>query len=218
MFSKIMLGYFGYNYSQVIKEGYPRWTEGNVPRVDTATNVRSGPYWGPPFNYNRLKPQSLGQFGYYVPDKAGSHNFKFGWDWMIEGLNFYRDQIDPGANWCAPDCSAGPIRYYDNSSLGRPNNVDEILMTNLPTLARDRNQKWDFYIQDTWTINERVTVNLGVRIGSQYMYYEDTDRTPYLGGRVPRVLPHRPGCGSRSEELVERGTPPRAGLGSDGRR
>jgi hypothetical protein len=135
LFSKIMLGYFGYNYSQVIKQGTPLYTEGNPPRVDTATNMVSGPYWGPPFNYNRWKPQSLGQFGYYLPDKAGSHNFKFGWDWLVDGFNYYRQEIAPGANWCAPNCSAGPIRYYDNSNLGRPNNVDEIRFTNDPNFS-----------------------------------------------------------------------------------
>ncbi len=38
MFSKIMIGFFGYNFSQVYKQGTPRYDE-VPPRIDTATEV-----------------------------------------------------------------------------------------------------------------------------------------------------------------------------------
>jgi hypothetical protein len=115
---------------------------------------------------------------WYVPNKAGSHDFKFGWDWQIDSNQF---------GW---NTNSGPIRYRDNSRLGAapagaPADqlaaVDELELVNVPTLNDDRNRHTDIFAQDVWTLNERVTLSLGVRFGRQSLYYLASAQTPVLG-------------------------------------
>ena len=82
----------------------------NPPRIDQATNIRQGAGWNntnPPFTFNRWKPQVSLMANYYMPNKvAGSHDWKFGFDWQIDSSQY-------GSN-----ANSGPIRYFDNTTLG----------------------------------------------------------------------------------------------------
>jgi outer membrane receptor protein involved in Fe transport len=171
LFSNILVGHFGFGWPMTPAVD----PDTNPPRIDLTTGQQRGAGWQP-FTLDRWKPQSTGQFNYYVPSAAGSHDFKFGWDWQIDSYGF-------GANE-----NSGPLRYRDRSSLGpcspcatgQLGRVDEINFYNVPTANDDRNKHWDFYAQDIWAPNDRLTVTLGVRYGRQEMYYVGSTQTPIL--------------------------------------
>ena len=166
VFTNVMVGHFGFGWPMV-----PQVDPATRPaRIDTATGNQRGAGWQP-FTFNRYKPQSTGQLNWYVPSAAGSHDFKFGWDWQIDSRQF---------GW---NTNSGAIRYRDNSNLGPPcpgcqdpgqlGAVDEIDFVNVPTMNDDRNMHTDLYAQDIWTINDRMTLTLGARFGRQSIYYLD---------------------------------------------
>ncbi len=171
VFSNVMVGHFGFGWPMV-----PAVDPNEKPaRIDTATNNQRGAGWQP-FTWYRYKPQSTGQVSYYVPDKAGSHDFKFGWDWQIDSSQF---------GW---NTNSGTLRYRDNSNLGSATTgapgqlgqVDEIDFFNVPTLNDDRNQHTDLYAQDVWTVSDRMTLTIGARFGRQSLYYLGSSQTPVL--------------------------------------
>lgn len=155
----------------------------NPPRFDQATSIATGAGWNPnltgtpPFTFERWKPQVTATANYYVPDAAGSHDFKFGYDWQIDSRKF-------GAN-----SNSGHIRYIDDSSMGRPNDVDQVALFSMPAEgqinADSRNQHHDFFAQDTWTLNPRLTLNLGLRFGRQRTYFLSSESTPLLADFFP---------------------------------
>jgi outer membrane receptor protein involved in Fe transport len=152
----------------------------NPPRIDSATSLRSGAGWNPtnpPFTSVRWKPQVTATVNYYVPNQAGSHDWKLGFDWQIDSSQY-------GSN-----SNSGPIRYFDNSQLGRPANVDEIALFSVPENgqvgADNRNLTTAFFAQDTWSLNDRLTLNLGFRFGRQRAYYLSSELTPYFSEFFP---------------------------------
>lgn len=166
--SNIMVGYFGYEWQMV-----PTVDPGaKPPRLDTATSVQAGAGWAP-FTSNRWKPQSTGQFNYHLPtERAGSHDLKVGWDWQID------------RNGPAWSDASGAIRYLDNSQYGKPTSipdvfVDRVLFANVPNQGQtDHNQHTDFFAQDVWRVNGRLSLTLGARVGRQNIYYTDVANDP----------------------------------------
>ena len=138
---------------------------GKEPRIEATTSRRSGAGWQP-FTRRRWKPQSTGQFNYYVPIGSGSHDFKFGWDWQI-------DSELRGNN-----TNSGAVRYLDDANDGRPHNVDRVYLVGVPNLVENPNMHADFFAQDVWTVNNRLTITLGFRVGSQILSYLDSDNVP----------------------------------------
>ncbi len=171
LYSNIQVNHFGFGWPMTPAVDPAT----SPPRLDEGSNIWSGAGWRP-FTFNRWKPHSTGQFNYYLPTASGSHDFKFGWDWQIDERQF---------GWNA---NSGAVRYLDNSSQdpARPLNVDEIRFESYPNFNYDRNTHYDFYLQDVWTINDRLTLNAGVRIGSQYMAYLESNNVP--GGPCDAAL------------------------------
>ena len=162
LYSNIMVGHMGTTWPMVPK-GDP--INGNEPRIDLSTDVRSGAGWQP-FTRNRWKPQSAGQFNYYVPIGSGSHDFKFGWDWQI-------DSELRGFN-----TNSGGIRYRDDPARGRPNSVHQVDLVGVPNLVDNHNTHLDLFVQDIWTVGNRLTLFAGARIGSQKLSYLESDNSP----------------------------------------
>jgi len=166
--STILVGYFGDEWLAV-----PTVDPGaKPPRLDTATSVQSGAGWAP-FASSRWKPQSTGQFNYHLPTpRAGSHDLKIGWDWQID------------RNGPAWSDASGAIRYLDNSAFGKPTSIpdvftDRILFANVPNQGQtDHNQHTDFFAQDIWRVNDRLSLTLGLRVGRQDIYYTDIKNDP----------------------------------------
>lgn len=171
LYSNIQVNHFGFGWPMVPAVDPAT----NPPRVDSGTDKLTGAGFGV-FTFNRWKPHSTGQFNYYLPTSSGSHDFKFGWDWQIDEEQF---------GW---NSNSGAIQYRDNSSQdpARPHNVNEVLFWSVPNFNYDRNTHWDFFFQDVWTINDRLTVNAGIRVGSQFIGYKASNNVP--GGPCDAAL------------------------------
>ena len=163
LYSNIQVNHFGFGWPMV--PAVDPATQ--PPRVDLNNGFVTGAGWGT-FTWFRWKPHTTGQFNYYLPTDAGSHDLKFGWDWQIDESQF---------GW---NSNSGAIRYRDDSgqSPARPHDVSQVDFWSVPNLAYDRNTHMDFYVQDVWTVTDRFTINAGVRIGTQRMGYLDSDNVP----------------------------------------
>jgi hypothetical protein len=171
LFSSFLVGYFGLQWPMV-----PAVDPATHPaRIDLTTGQQRGAGWQP-FASARMKPQSNGQLSYYVPSAAGSHDFKFGYEWVLDSYSY------------GHDTTSGAFRYRDSSALGPCNPcaqgqlgaVNEIQFYNVPTFPDDRNTHTDIYAQDIWSPNDRLTLTLGVRYGRQNMHYESASVEPVL--------------------------------------
>lgn len=171
LYSNIQVNHFGFGWPMVPAVDPAT----SPPRVDTGTDRLTGAGFGV-FTFNRWKPHSTGQFNYYLPTSSGSHDFKFGWDWQIDERQF---------GW---NSNSGAIQYQDNSSQDplRPHNVNEVLFWSVPNFNYDRNTHWDFFVQDVWTVSDRLTINAGIRVGSQFIGYKGSNNVP--GGPCDAAL------------------------------
>ena len=162
LYSNIMIGHMGTIWPMTPAVDP---VNGKEPRIEATTSRRSGAGWQP-FTRRRWKPQSTGQFNYYVPIGTGSHDFKFGWDWQI-------DSELRGNN-----TNSGAVRYLDDAKEGRPHNVDRVYLVGVPNQVENPNMHADFFAQDVWTVNDRFTLTLGFRVGSQILSYLESDNRP----------------------------------------
>ena len=114
-------------------------------RIDLTTNQRSG-YHSAYQDQKRFKPQVYVSLSYFQDGWAGSHDFKFGYDWKRDRRKFFRDQpMD--------------IHYRDRNGL--PSEVD-LYNTNSESINDvEYNSVW---LQDNWKLNPRLTLNLGLRM------------------------------------------------------
>ncbi len=171
LYSNIQVNHFGFGWPMVPAVDPAT----KPPRYDAGTGNLTGAGFGV-FSFNRWKPHTTGQFNYYLPTDTGSHDLKFGWDWQIDEAQF---------GW---NSNSGAVEYQDNSSQdpARPHNVDEILFWSVPNFNYDRNTHLDMFFQDVWTISDRLTLNAGVRIGSQKIGYLGSNNVP--GGSCEAAL------------------------------
>ena len=110
---------------------------------------------------------------YYVPDAAGTHDFKIGYHWQI-------DSEAAGDN-----SESGAVRYLD--ARGRTN---QILLTSVPvdpSSPDTRNRRNEFFIQDTWSPNNSVTLTLGIRYTHQQTYFLDNAVNPLILQEYPWI-------------------------------
>jgi len=145
------------------------------PQVFRATNAVAGAGWNA-FSSSRKKPQVKAQLTHYLPNKGGSHDFKFGFE-------VFEDSYRYGHNG-----TSGPVRYsYAGADASQP--PDRIRFIDVgaasgygtdwtvgPTLDRH----YAGYVQDRWSPNERLTFTLGVRIDKQRVGYGDATRKPLI--------------------------------------
>ncbi len=118
LFSTILVGYFGLQWPMVPAVDPAT----NPPRIDVTTGQQRGAGWQP-FTSARMKPQSNGQFNYYLPAAKGSHDFKFGYEWVLDSYSY-------GHN-----TNSGTLRYRDLSS---PRSLQPLRPGAARTRERDR--------------------------------------------------------------------------------
>jgi Carboxypeptidase regulatory-like domain len=153
------------------------------PQVFRDTGAVAGAGWNS-FTTGRKKPQVKAQMTYFLP-KGGSHDFKFGYEYIYD---WYRFGIN-GSN--------GPVRY----SYPRAGAVADRIRFADTGKAGDFESTWRsspnidkhhaFYAQDRWTRN-RLSVTAGVRLDYQLLAYHDSTRVPEIHDLLPngtRIFP-----------------------------
>lgn len=167
LFTDVKVNLFGYDFPLGVKADY----KVNPPRLDTGTNFTSGSAWNA-FDLGRQKPQVIAQSTYFVPGKAGSHDLKFGFEYVLDIAKY------------AIDGRSGPIQYRDlNGAVNEIRFVDVGQNSDLGSSWRgsnDRDQRYSGYAQDRWNPNSRLTITGGVRWDYQRPYYLDGVRDPII--------------------------------------
>lgn len=173
LFTDLKVGLFGFGWPMAPAVDWKT----NAPRVDTGTTIETGAGWqagdaGGPFTFDRNKPQVTWTATYFLPEKAGSHDFKFGYEFANDQSKF------------ASNGASGPILYRDLNGA-----VNEIRIADLGTFesfgdawtgADDRNMKHAVFFQDRWSPVPRLTLTLGVRWERQQPHYEASIRQPVV--------------------------------------
>jgi Carboxypeptidase regulatory-like domain len=140
------------------------------PRINNNTNV-SGAAWDA-FDLARQKPQVIAQSTYFVPDKAGSHDLKVGFEYILDISKY----TITGAS--------GTTRYLDTN--GQPDQIQFVDVGTQSSLGSswlggdNRNQRYSGYVQDRWSPNNRTTITAGIRYDYQRPFYEQGVRDPII--------------------------------------
>jgi carboxypeptidase family protein len=108
----------------------------------------------------RYKPQLTASLSYFQQGWAGSHDFKFGTEIRRDRRIFIQDQ-------------PFNIFYRDRASL-----VNEVDIYNTPVEPTNDVNYRAGYVNDTWKLNEKLTLNLGLRIEHYTDGWPDQDVKP----------------------------------------
>jgi len=129
-------------------------------------------------------------------DLHGTHNFKFGFE---DGLSYnsYIYKVNGGIN-----------EIFDN---GTP---IQVIAYNTPATQKNYFRDTSLYLQDTWTVTRRITLDLGMRYDRFNTYYPAQKNDP--GQTFPQLFPLTPAAMQASRNFVDWNTvSPRLGLAFD---
>ena len=120
-------------------------------RINTSSNQRfDGGGHDSYQNQMRWKPQVYVALNYFKDGWAGSHDFKFGYDWKVDRRNFIQDQ---------------PFDiFYRDINVNNQEVVNQVDLYNTPTSPVNEVKYQSGWFADNWKINERLTVNVGGRL------------------------------------------------------
>ena len=142
------------------------------------------------FTTNRKKPQLKAQTTYYMPGtKAGSHDFKFGFEYLYDSYRYGHNGRSGPVRYSYPcgspsACSPDRIRFIDT---GDPNTYGTDW-----TVGPNLDVHYAGYAQDRWAPNNRLTFTLGVRYDFQRVGYGEAIRKPLITTALPdgtRIFP-----------------------------
>ncbi len=180
-------GKFRYNRTnqQVTAEdwGEPRWYHYGYHTDNwdgTALEIPAGfqvpHYWqnhGRIYEYNKLikYKQHLGADFTYFMYLGGEHAWKFGVQWVRQGEDTDRtinkNYPDVYFNW-GRDLIIGGINY-GQGIYGHYQVRGSEVTGPFGEFFNVHNDRWALYLQDSWTIADRLTLNLGIRAESEYI-------------------------------------------------
>ena len=153
----------------------PRGAAANIPAIyRSAPGLQTGSGWNA-FATFRSKPQVKAQATYYLPGKAGSHDFKFGFEDIYDSYHFgINGQSGPyRLSYATPTSpTADRIRFVDTGLPGDYNNGW--------TAGANIDQHYAVYAQDRWAFNNRVSLTAGVRFDYQDVGYKEGVRKPEI--------------------------------------
>ena len=140
MFAEVRGGQFGYNWPLVPN------ANATGPRIqDLTTSIVTGPNLHR--QQNRRRNQVLGSLSYFKDGLAGSHDFKFGGEVFHETFfeEFFPTSYGNQTISYKRNGAASEVELFD------PGAIEATLMT------------YSFYANDTWRINNRLTLTPGLR-------------------------------------------------------
>ena len=155
----------------------------NPPKTFRTTGAVAGAGWNA-FTTARKKPQVKAQLTYYLPEKAGSHDFKFGFESILDSYRYGHNGTSGGIRYsypCASPAACGPdrIRFVDTGVASDYGNGW--------TVGPNTDLHYSGYVQDRWAPNTKLTFTVGLRMDYQKVGYGDAVRKPVLtaGGIFP---------------------------------
>jgi outer membrane receptor protein involved in Fe transport len=154
------------------------------PRSGTASDIaaiyrsvsglQTGSGWNA-FTSTRSKPQVKVQMTYFLPDKGGSHDMKFGFEDLYDNYRIgINGQSGPyRLSYATPtSATADRIRFIDTGAPGD--------YLNGWTPSANTDQHYAGYLQDRWSPTNRLSVTLGVRFDYQRVGYTEGLRKPEI--------------------------------------
>jgi hypothetical protein len=126
----------------------------NIQNVPASTETGAAPYQ---FANPAWVLKWTAGGSWYKPNFAGTHNFQFGFEWG-DSYNSYIYNVNQGIN-----------EILNTDSTGKPSN--QVLAYNTPTTQKNYFRDTSFYVQDTWTLKRRLTLDLGLRYDKFRTYY-----------------------------------------------
>lgn len=98
---------------------------------------------------------------WYKGNWHGTHNLQFGFEWG-ENYNSYIYNVNQGIN-----------AIYNSNPSTQPvfSQPFQVVAYNTPTTQKNYFRDTSFYLQDTWSIKRRLTLNLGMRYDRFTTYY-----------------------------------------------
>ena len=134
------------------------WTP---PRQDTATSIWSNTGGNNGYqDQKRYKPQFYTTLSYFKDGWKGSHDLRTGFDWKRDRRSLFNDQ--PFDIWYRDNNGAlAQVDLYNSSVTG----INDVVYT----------AGW---INDTWKVSNRLTLNLGVRIENYKDQWPDQSLVP----------------------------------------
>jgi hypothetical protein len=132
-----------------------------APRIDTATNIISDRGGNNGYqNQLRYKPQFYTTLSYFKDGWKGSHDFKTGFDWKRDRKSLYNPQ-------------PFEVQYRDNN-----NALSAVDLYNSPVTGINDVVYTAGWINDTWKVANRLTINLGVRLEHYVDQWPDQSLEP----------------------------------------
>ncbi len=146
----------------------------SAPKLFRTTTAVAGAGWNA-FSTYRKKPQVKAQLTYYLPEKAGSHDFKFGFESILDSYRYGHNGTSGQIRYsypCASNALCGPdrIRFVDTGASSDYNSGW--------TVGPNTDLHYAGYIQDRWAPNNKLTFTVGLRMDYQEVGYGDAVRKP----------------------------------------
>ena len=116
----------------------------------------------------RNKPQFNVSLSYFKDGWLGGHNFKFGTESRWEERAFFADQ-------------PFNLVYYDTVLNQTPSEVE---FYNTPNDGINNTNAFSLYASDTWRLNDKITLNLGLRFDRYHDFWPEQTVDP---GGVPEL-------------------------------
>ena len=132
-----------------------------APRIDTATSVISPRGGNSGYqDQKRFKPQFYTTLSYFQDGWKGSHDLRMGVDWKRDRRKLFNDQPFD-INYRDNNGNLAAVDIFNSSVTG----INDVVYTS-------------GWINDTWKLTDRLTMNLGVRVENYKDQWPDQTFAP----------------------------------------
>jgi len=170
----------------------------NIQNIPTSTESGAAPYQ---FANPAWVLKWTAGGSWYKPNWHGNHNVQFGLEWG-DNYNSYIYNVNQGIN----------VILNTDPVTGAPAN--QVLAYNTPTTQKNYFRDTSFFVQDTWNLKRRLTLNLGIRYDNFRTHYPA--QTSSANQTFPDLFPLTAQAQQASGNLVNwNNVSPRIGIAYD---